>query len=122
LRNLDWVPILVDESLRATIDPQERQVVALIDGISSYGDIVASSSLGRLTTLRLLRRFVECGGIQPMPAEPSATSASATFSAPNVFGSPGTPRARVSGEHPRRSPTAQRSNSSPAAPAVEDSV
>ncbi len=111
LRNLDWVPILVDDNLRSTIDPQEHQVLALIDGISSYGDIVASSSLGRLSTLRLLCRLVERGGIQPVPPEASSRSVSAEFGASRLPDPDVTQRSRVSGE--RRLQDEQARGSSP---------
>ncbi len=78
LRNLDWIPTLVDPTSARNLDPQERQVVSLIDGISSYGDIVASSPLGRLNTLRILSRLLDCAFIRPQPLDPNLPSISAS--------------------------------------------
>jgi tetratricopeptide (TPR) repeat protein len=58
LVDLDLVPVLSGHASGAALTDEEQQVLSLVDGISSYGDIVAASPLGRLPTLRALCGFV----------------------------------------------------------------
>lgn len=54
LIHLDRVPRLTASAERHAFSSDERQIAALIDGISSFGDIVAASKLGRVPSLRIL--------------------------------------------------------------------
>lgn len=54
LIHLDRVPRLTPAAERHAFSSDERQIAALVDGISSFGDIVAASKLGRVPSLRIL--------------------------------------------------------------------
>src|SRR5262249_28026831 len=45
------------------LEAEELEIVRLIDGVSSYGDVVVESRLGRLDTYRMLAKLVVRGGI-----------------------------------------------------------
>jgi hypothetical protein len=106
LGSLDRIPVLVagaDQLARATAE--QRQVLRLVDGLATLGDVMQSSRLGRFETYRLLASMLERGLIgtrapslfmpavhlpEPaakVPSEPPATQpspVSAPFSAPPV--------------------------------------
>lgn len=64
LGSLDRIPVLVasDEAL-AKIAPEQRQVLRLIDGLATFGDVLVSSRLGRFETYRLLASMLKRGTI-----------------------------------------------------------
>lgn len=77
LVNLDRVPARGERISGALLSSEERQVLSLIDGISSYGDIVAASPMGRLNTLRMLCSFLDTGLVtasSPSVSPPNARS------------------------------------------------
>jgi hypothetical protein len=106
LGSLDRIPVLVagaDQLARATAE--QRQVLRLVDGLATLGDVMRSSRLGRFETYRLLASMLERGLIRTrapslfmpavrlpepaakVPSEPPATQpspVSAPFSAPPV--------------------------------------
>lgn len=60
LGGLDACPSLCSQRLpEASWTEEEQEVLKLIDGISTYGDIVDISTLGRFQTLKVLRSLVE---------------------------------------------------------------
>ncbi len=64
--SLDQVPAVVasESTLRGLkLDVDERELVDLIDGIASVGDIVECSRLGRFKTYRGFARFLDMGVI-----------------------------------------------------------
>lgn len=68
LVNLDHVPVLTRPLTPQEFGAEVRQVLALVDGVSTYADIVAASSAGRLAALRTLCSGLEGGIIQSAPA------------------------------------------------------
>ena len=54
LGNLDTVPELLGEVDITDLEIEEQEIARLVDGISSYEDIIASSPYGRLLTYRRL--------------------------------------------------------------------
>lgn len=68
LGNLDHVPALTRPIAPADYSAEERQVLALVDGVSSHADIVAASPVGRLAALRLLCAELERGVLRILPA------------------------------------------------------
>jgi tetratricopeptide (TPR) repeat protein len=77
LVNLDRVPVRGERISGTLLSSEERQVLSLVDGISSYGDIVAASPMGRLNTLRMLCGFLDSGlltAISPSVSPPNARS------------------------------------------------
>lgn len=62
--SLDQVPAVFtsESTLRGLkLDVEERELLSLIDGIASVGDIVECSRLGRFKTYRGLARFLDMG-------------------------------------------------------------
>jgi tetratricopeptide (TPR) repeat protein len=120
LVNLDRVPLRGERVASGTLSGEERQVFSLVDGISSYGDIVAASAMGRLNTLRILCGFLDQGLITastPSAAPPHARSGahvrprfSAQEQAPPTVPSSQSP----SGVRPSSPPPARRSSPPPA--------
>lgn len=96
LRNLDYVPHRLNAADSFMLTSEERQVLALVDGISSCGDILQVSALGRLNTLRVLCGLVEHERISLTPDGPPETSRSQQV-ARRRSTPPPTPRARSSG-------------------------
>jgi hypothetical protein len=79
LVNLDRVPARGERISGSLLSSEERQVLSLVDGISSYGDIVAASPMGRLNTLRMLCSFLDTGLVtasSPSVSPPNARSGS----------------------------------------------
>lgn len=77
LVNLDRVPARGERISGTLLSSEERQVFSLVDGISSYGDIVAASPMGRLNTLRMLCSFLDTGLVtasSPSVSPPNARS------------------------------------------------
>jgi hypothetical protein len=85
LGNLDAVPQVVAEldPARLDIGEEERTLLRLVDGISSFSDIAHQSRLGRFETYRALTRFVGEGLVvvaaPPIPAELPRQRRSTTF-------------------------------------------
>lgn len=73
LGNLDRVPSVTPGGHVNALTTEERHVLSLVDGVSSYGDIVAASTVGRLPTLRVLCTFLERGTITAEPPGPPTT-------------------------------------------------
>ena len=69
LGDMDRVPLPIDGD---GLEPEPRAVVRLVDGIASFEDIVESSPLGRLRTLRVLAELF------PLPAKAAAPTKSAS--------------------------------------------
>ena len=123
LGSLDLAPQVVarDEELRR-LAPEQREVVRLIDGVATYGDILVSSRLGRFETYRTLALMLKRGAIavpEPLPsypAPPPATAGkpSAALADPEIEQAPPTPRA---GTVPPR-PVAMRATPKPPAEPV----
>jgi hypothetical protein len=104
LGSLDQTPRVVALEGLHTLSSEQRQVLRLLDGLATYGDILRSSRLGRFETYRLLALLAKDGRIAvratsvagmpavrpPMPTLPSETGAptlrasSAVVSAPPV--------------------------------------
>src|SRR5262249_54295562 len=64
LGDLDRVPrLLVDASAleELNLEAEELEIVRLVDGVSSYGDIVLESRFGRLETYRRLAELLTRG-------------------------------------------------------------
>lgn len=61
LDDLDRVPRLTGGSL--PLSPHEERVVALIDGVSSFGELMLTSPLGQFDTLRALVSLMQRGVI-----------------------------------------------------------
>ncbi len=93
LVHLDRVPRLTSAAERHAFSSDERHIAALIDGISSFGDIVAASKLGRVPTLRILCQLQQAHLI---------TSSSSSIAAPRHVGPvPGASKAHTpSAYHP----------------------
>jgi tetratricopeptide (TPR) repeat protein len=73
LGNLGAVPALLPparELAGEAVASDERELLELIDGISTYEDVVQSSTLGALATLRLLVQLVARGAIGPADGPP----------------------------------------------------
>ncbi len=72
LGSLDQVPgrVVSDDSL-ATLSPESREVLRLVDGISSYGDVAQACSLGRFAAYRALAHAVAKGLIVSTPDAPA---------------------------------------------------
>ncbi len=72
--HLDQVPrrALGEQVMTALkLSSDEQEVLALIDGIASYGDVLEISRLGRFASYRCLVSFLERGIIQSTPAPAS---------------------------------------------------
>ncbi len=104
LKNLDWIPVLEPTLRGAALSPEEREVAALIDGVSSYGDIVASCTLGRLNTLRILCAFVDQGVARALSNTPGyGAGASGEMTAPRTDRSPSSQSSQVADSSPPQS-------------------
>ncbi len=68
------------------VSQEERQVLGLIDGISNYGDIVSTCSLGRLATLRILCKLQAAGLLQRQEEPPSESQSIPKSHAPDADG------------------------------------
>lgn len=64
LGSLDWVPDLVaSEEVMSRLPPEHREVLRLVDGVASFGDVLGSSRLGRFETYRFLAALLKRGSI-----------------------------------------------------------
>jgi tetratricopeptide (TPR) repeat protein len=97
LRNLDYVPHRLNATDSFMLTSEERQVMALVDGISSCGDILHVSALGRLNTLRVLCGLVEHERISLATDGSPETSRSQQVARRRSSPPPPSPRARPSG-------------------------
>jgi tetratricopeptide (TPR) repeat protein len=101
----DRVPVraLSNEAL-AKIPPEQRQVLRLIDGLATFGDVLDSSRLGRFETSRLLASMLKRGSITVRA--PSVTMAAVREPAPPApptRPSPSDPRSPEPPSEPRSS-------------------
>src|SRR5204863_3845023 len=94
LGNLDAVPS-IGSGLDLTsleLEDEERPLLHLIDGISSFADIVHQSRLGRFETYRALSQMVSAGVVEVSPPRTPGTVAAAqrpaTSSPPASAGPP----------------------------------
>jgi tetratricopeptide (TPR) repeat protein len=77
LVHLDRVPHLTSVAEQHAFSSDERHIATLIDGISSFGDIVAASKLGRVPSLRILCQLQQANLL---------TSSSSSLAAPRRLG------------------------------------
>jgi tetratricopeptide (TPR) repeat protein len=77
LVHLDRVPRLTSAAERHAFSSDERQIASLVDGISSFGDIVQASKLGRVPSLRILCQLQQSNLL---------TSSSSSIAAPRRVG------------------------------------
>lgn len=64
LGSLDRVPVLVaSEEVLSRLAPEQREVLRLLDGVATFGDVLGSSRFGRFETYRLLATLLKRGSI-----------------------------------------------------------
>lgn len=91
LGSLDRVPVLVaSEEVLSRLAPEQREVLRLLDGVATFGDVLGSSRFGRFETYRLLATLLKRGSITVR--SPSVTMPAVRESAP--------PPARRAAEEP----------------------
>ena len=126
LGSLDLAPhVLASEEDQRRLAPEHREVIRLIDGIATYGDILVSSRLGRFETYRILALMLKRGAIAvPLPPPsyraPVETTMRGLPAAPlahDIESSPPTPRAGTVPPRPVATPSPP-SVRTPAAPPV----
>lgn len=62
LGDLDRIPVpLRGEAALSEATSEQRQVLRLVDGLATFGDVLQSSELGRYETFRALASLLECG-------------------------------------------------------------
>jgi hypothetical protein len=79
---LDAVPRVSPTADIGGLIDEERAVLRLVDGISTFGDIARESRFGRFETYRTLSRFVTAGIVAAAQAVDPATAGAAGASAP----------------------------------------
>lgn len=74
LGSLDQVPVvLAPPEERRLLPAEKRDLLRLVDGIATFGDVLISSRFGRFETCRLLALMLKRGviGVRPHSAEPT---------------------------------------------------